>query len=309
MAGATRKKKKLRFWQYRKNWIILAAVVIVAAIILGVLLRKKTPSEVEEGIVYLEKLDAQSVSTIEDTLAEKTEERLAAEREEKIKQLTDGTINVWSLFGDSVILGDSRAVGFYYYEFLPQDRVLAAGGNTIRNIEEHTEEIKELNPSSIFFCYGLNDVLSETWSTPEEYAAEYAEILGKLSAEVPHAKMYVNSILPAEGAALAQYSVLSKIPEYTDAVSEMCEKNGYYYIDNTSLAESHTGMYAPDGIHLDTGFYPLWAANMMTTFYQSAGDAEGTAGTTDSGSSENDSTGDSTEGSDSQSQDTDSGDA
>ena len=63
------------------------------------------------------------------------EAQLLAERDTWLEQLESGQINVWSLFDDAVILGDSRVVGYEFYDFLPDERVLAEGGATIRNVE------------------------------------------------------------------------------------------------------------------------------------------------------------------------------
>lgn len=50
-----------------------------------------------------------------------------------------------------MILGDSRAVGFSYYQFLPENQVLAKNGATIDDIPDYMDQIVALNPSSIFF--------------------------------------------------------------------------------------------------------------------------------------------------------------
>ena len=57
-----------------------------------------------------------------------------------------------------MILGDSRAVGFYFHEFLPEEQVMAEGGGIITDATKYLDQLKTLNPDMILLCYGLNDV-------------------------------------------------------------------------------------------------------------------------------------------------------
>ena len=39
------------------------------------------------------------------------------------------------------------------------------------------------------------------------------------------------------------------------------------FIDNAGLIEEHSDMYAGDGVHLQTEFYPYWAQNQLLGIY------------------------------------------
>ena len=167
------------------------------------------------------------------------------------------------MFQDYVLLGDSRAVGFYYYDFLDKSRVLADGGNTIRNVTDHMEEIRSLNPSCIFLCYGLNDVSIGYWDTPESYAAEFLKVVRSLQELLPDAKIVISSILPARDPAFERASKWREIPDYSAAVERMCQENGIAFADNDKISEEHADLWGPDGIHLQTSFYHYWGSNLL----------------------------------------------
>ena len=189
------------------------------------------------------------------------------EREERMEQMLSGEIDVWSLFTDFVLMGDSRAVGFSYYDYMSENRVIAGGGWIIRDIITNLPAVQAINPTSIFLCFGLNDTSIGYWDTGEEYAAEYLDVLNTLQSTFPNANIYVNSILPARDPAFELSSKWYEIPDYSAAVERMCEANGYAFVNNDAIAEEYAYMYDPDGIHLQREFYPYWAANMMLTVY------------------------------------------
>lgn len=256
--------------------LIIVALIVLAAILAFVIVRlSKAPGkkDVEEGTAYLTEQEEKDASAVEDAIKEEEKKKqqealLAAQSEEqkqkRLTELTDGTVDVWSLFGDTVIMGDSRAVGFYVYKFLPQAQVLAEGGATIRNIEPHFEELHNINPSRIFLCYGLNDVSIGYWKEPAEYVAEYTEILQKMHQEFPDTEIYVNSIIPAQDKAFEVMDVWRRIPEFSEAVHQAIDGTETGWIDVNGIVADNQNLYDPvDGIHMRKEFYPLWAAQMI----------------------------------------------
>ena len=117
---------------------------------------------------------------------------------------------VWSEFSNSVILGDSRAVGFYFMNFCLKNRVMAEGGGIITDATKYLDQLKTLNPDMIFLCYGLNDVGLGQWPDADDYAKDYAKVVKKLQKALPDATIYINSILPAVGVGLDAESGLSE---------------------------------------------------------------------------------------------------
>ena len=229
---------------------------------------------VAEGIAYLRALEAQDPAEVEERLKAQRqaecEAMLATQREQWLEQITSGEVSVWSLFGDAVILGDSRAVGFSFYDFLPSERVMAEGGATIRSVADHLDEIKALNPSIVFLCYGLNDISIGFWTDYASYTAEMDEVIQSILEVVPDATVCVSSALVARDPAFQRSSAWRRIPELNDAVAAMCQEKGYLFADNAQLCADYAKYWETDGIHVQPGLYGHWALNLMTEVYDDA---------------------------------------
>lgn len=254
------KKEKSSLEKNRKLWV-LAAVALLAAVafIIGFQIwkqGKESEEKIRRGMAYLESLEKQDVDVIStkiDTLKAEQGLKLAAEDENA----------VWSGFDSAMILGDSRAVGFRYFELLLEDQVIAESGKKITDVPEMIDQVKKVSPKQVFLCFGLNDIRSGVWPETTAYAEAYGEVVAFLNRELPGTTVYINSILPAVGVGLAEYEDYSRIGEYNAALQKMAEKNGYKYIDNTTVAGEHIDLYEADGLHLQKEFYKYWAANML----------------------------------------------
>ena len=99
-------KRQIRNPRKRLVLEAIAVAAIIIAIISMITSGKKVNTEgIKEGVSYIKSLEKKDTSEIEQEIKEiKRAERKAA--------LESGEINVWAQFNDSVILGDSRAVGF-----------------------------------------------------------------------------------------------------------------------------------------------------------------------------------------------------
>lgn len=219
------------------------------------------------GIRYLSAQEAKSPDVVDEKFKEKKLAELRANLDVKRQLLLNGDVDVWTLFDDYALMGDSRAYGFFYYGFMPDERVFAKPGATINMIPERLDELKLLNPSRIYLCFGMNDTGIGIWTTPESYAAAYQEVLETVKKELPGVTFYVNSILIAKDPAFKQNSAWRNIPAYSQAVKEMCEREGYVFVDNSNLEETYLNLWDSDGIHFQKSFYPHWATNMILTEY------------------------------------------
>ena len=253
--------------------LLVFILILVLAFRLGGREKEEVPeaqAEIQAGLDFLSQLEAQDPAQVEQKRKQIQQQKIQELRDERLRQLESGEISVWSLFEDYVLLGDSRAVGFYFYGYLPQERVLAEAGATIRSLKEHIPDIVALNPSNLFFCYGLNDVSIGIWPTPEDYVEEFADTIAEIQSELPDVKIFVSSILPAKDPAFNQSSAWRNIPQYSAAVEEMCKTiDNCYYVNNDATAAQYTDLWEPDGIHVGRDFYPHWAANLITEVYGS----------------------------------------
>lgn len=253
--------------------IFVAAALALLLIFLGVRLHRSSQTRaaraaaLQEGVAYLQTLEQADPAEVEDAIKAIHQRELEAQRAERLRQMTSGELDVWTLFEDYVLLGDSRAVGFSYYGFLPSARVLAEGGATIRNVDEHMAELRALNPAYIFLCYGLNDVSIGYWTTPEAYAAAFRQTLEKLQTALPNATVCISSILPARDPAFEKDADWYNIPQYSAAVKAVCAELNVPFADNDAISAEYAELWDVDGIHLRKEFYRYWAANLMTAVY------------------------------------------
>lgn len=246
--------------------LVAVLAVILAICLIGSFFQEdESDAAVKEGIEYLESLEEKNPQLVADIRNAIFQAELDAQRDELLQQLNNGTIDPFSLFKDYVVMGDSRAVGFWYRDFLDRDRVLADGGHTIRNITAQMDTLVALNPSTIYLCYGLNDISIGYWSTAEEYVAEYMQIIGEIQTRLPNATIVVSSILPARDPAFQRSEKWRNIPEWSAALEQACEENGILFANCDQLAVDHPELWDPDGIHFREAFYPYWASNLVVT--------------------------------------------
>lgn len=226
---------------------------------------------VQAGVAYLQALEEQDPGEVTRVLRERELEKLRAERAAREQAVYDDLDHVWQYFSDAVILGDSRAVGFSYYSFLDEARVLASSGERVSAVEDHVETLKKLDPATVYLCYGINDI--GWYASAQEYADAVQAAVELLQKELPDATIVVSSILPAQEIACQKQKLFRQIPDYSAAVAQMCAENGTLFADNTAVCEEHDDLWQADGIHLFPQFYPYWAANLVIASWGDMADA------------------------------------
>lgn len=248
--------------------LIAAAVLLLAllGVLSGGLGEEASADEVTAaGIAYLEQREQMDPAAVMAVRQQIYDAKINAQRSQLIRQLTDGTMDPFSLFKDYVLLGDSRAVGYWYRNFLDKSRVLADGGHTIRNLKEYIDKIVEMNPSQIFLCYGLNDSSIGYWDTAEEYVTEYMATVNEIRQKLPNATIVVSSILPAKDPAFQKSKKWYNIPDWSAALEKACEENDILFANCDQLAVDYPNLWDPDGIHFRKEFYPYWASCLVAT--------------------------------------------
>ena len=291
MKRTNRRKRELqlRF----KGFLVIA--VLVAAIAGTFYIVRSRPQEVmQEGVSQIREMESQEVSEVEETIreAEEEERRLAREKEleearrkmeeekkkaeeeaarkeldEKalieesvnsvMKQVEDGEVDVWSLFDNVFILGDSRSEPFSYYQLMDPARVFAIKGANLRRADEGVAQAQAANVPNLIFTYGLNDA-SGNWPTAQDFIAKYEEVISKYLAVLPDAKIYIASVAGVTDHAIAGNPTLQQIPAYNEEIKKLCDEKGYDYIECSSLLTEHADLYEPDGEHFSRPLYEFW---------------------------------------------------
>ncbi|MEE8837128.1 MAG: GDSL-type esterase/lipase family protein [Eubacteriales bacterium] len=279
--------------------LAVAAVLIITAVVRGRKADAVTAADlakenvtgtnagdVSKGIAFLEEKEAVSTESIENKIRAQEAADQSEQRDQILSDLENGSGDIWSLFSDAVILGDSRAMGFSTFEYLPTDRVFASTGDTVDQMEQYFDQISTLNPSVIFVCYGMNDILKQLNPDGATIASLFRDELSKLRQAAPEAKIYVNSILPASAAGQADQPSLSVVPDVNAALKQMTQEEGYGWIDCDGIVSEHQDMYDEDGVHFVTDFYPIWAKQMMLQVYAPEGEASDGGSTGDAADSQ-----------------------
>lgn len=250
--------------------VVGTGILVVAIAVAGVFTlyrHRDRQSTYAQGIAYLEELQNRDANAI----TQKIQER---DRQERLQEIADGIgtddDRLWSLFRDSVILGDSRAVGFKDYGFLPENIVLARIGDSILALPQVAQAAAASKPEVIYVSYGANDLMMEIGADRGEdgYSQVYEEYLKQILELTPNSKLVVNGILAPKTGVMTNATANGRLEAYNAQIKAMCERNGWIYVDNTVLDDNgNAPIYEPDGIHFNPSFYPQWGRNMVTAYY------------------------------------------
>lgn len=254
-----------------KRGYLLLAGILLAAILVAVLTASKPDSAaakapagaVEDGLAYLDRLAQKDPAEVDTALKNRDDAKRGRARAELLDQLCQDEANVWSLFDDYVLLGEALGSGFSVYGFLSEDRVLAGSSYTILNVPNRIEEAAAKHPKVVFLCFGINDLNSGNWPTPESYARDMVETVSLIRERIPGATVVVSSILPVQEKALRRCQKWAEIPEYNAALEKACRKNSIEFADASSVAAEHADLWESDGIHLRSAFYRYWASCLI----------------------------------------------
>lgn len=243
-----------RIKQSTKRRIILsvfavAAAAVIILIVLGVKGLLHRGADTSAGVEYIKAEEAGDITAIEEKISLLEQQDGSGEEGRSIKER----------FSGAVVLGDSVAEGFEEYDILNASSVVAEIGVHLDELDGQITKVKELSPGVLFLYLGMNDVTA-TNGDVDRFISEYKSVLTRIREEVPDAHIFVNSIFPVQEKALEEEPLLEKIPEYNDALKELCDSETVAFIDNTGLVSEQD--YEQDGIHFKADFYPVWAEHM-----------------------------------------------
>lgn len=246
--------------------MVVLLVIFIALLLPGRDREASVPYEdISQGIAYLHSLEAKDPGEVETILKEQR-------RQARQALMESGELDVWAQLEDAVIMGDSRAVGFWYFDYMPQERVLGDAGHRIDLIPDYYDTLQGLNPAQVFLCYGVNDIGIGYWPSPDLYAAAMDEAVRDLQEVLPEADIYICATQRVQEPGLSRNSVWHEIPEYNAVMKSMCAEKGYYYVDVDDMMEEYGSLWDPDGIHLQPPVYPHWARRMAMAIYDYEGE-------------------------------------
>lgn len=266
------------------------AGVVAAALMLGGC-GGGPEADVASGVAFLESLEQQDPAEVDAILRQRRLAELEEQRVETLAKIKAGELDPFTVFQDAVILGDSRAVGFFYYGYVDESRDLTGTGDTILNIPKKYEILEQMNPRYIYLTYGLNDIKIGHWSSLEAHVADYLDYVRQLRERLPDSVIVISSVLPfqdpddpevaltakpAAGSTLTEADIrrLARIPQWNELMKAACAENGVIFVDNSAICTELKDLWEPDGIHVVKAFYPHWGKNLVVAALEEGGVAD-----------------------------------
>ena len=244
------------------RFLVIIPVILILVIVFVFFFRRDrgdNSGRVQQGIAYIESLEARNPQDMMQELIEKQREEESAKVDEILAKIDSGEISVWSQFNGSAILGDSRAEDFVFDGFLTTTNVFAEKGTMCTDAMDYIDAVAAANPSRLFFTYGMNDV-DGYWNTSKDFIDGYTKVIKAYREKMPNAAIYKN------------------IPEYNAALKQMAEDLGVCWIDCDNYLDDYPDLYDTDGQHFFAEMYPIWARTMLKAAfdyqYQQTGDAD-----------------------------------
>ena len=278
----------------RKRKTALAAGVLAAAMLLGGC-SGGDGVDTAQGVAYLEALEQQDPGAVDQILRQRRLEQLEREREELLRQVKSGEQDPFPLFQDAAILGDSRAVGFFYYGFVDESRDLTGSGETILDIPRKLDTLQAMNPRYVYLTYGLNDIKIGHWGSLQAHISEYLDRVQEIRERLPEAVIVISSVLPyhdpnartdatgettpssASSLTEADRKRLAQIPEWNRLMADAAREHGVIFVDNSAICTEYENLWEKDGIHVFKSFYPHWGKNLIVAALEEGGIADESA--------------------------------
>lgn len=279
----------------RKRKTALAAGVLAAAMLLGGC-SGGDGVDTAQGVAYLEALEQQDPGAVDQILRQRRLEQLEREREELLRQVKAGEQDPFPLFQDAVILGDSRAVGFFYYGFVDESRDLTGSGETILDIPKKLDTLQAMNPRYVYLTYGLNDIKIGHWGSLQAHISEYLDRVQDIRERLPEAVIVISSVLPyhdpnartdatgetpptsgSSSLTEADRKRLAQIPEWNRLMADAAREHGVIFVDNSAICTEYEDLWEKDGIHVFKSFYPHWGKNLIVAALEEGGIADESA--------------------------------
>ena len=229
------------------------------------------PSDEPEGAAYIRHMEEMDTARIRQEIYNTSWEK---RREDLLAEIEEDPDLVWRLLKeiDTVLMGDSRVVGFDMYEYMYESRVIADGGDTILNIRDAYETLTMIQPGLLVLAYGINDINHpDDWADVYAYIDQFNEIMEELTELLPDTCIYIQSIFPADEAGLETSPSWAAIPEWNALIREDCETCGWRYLDVTNLVTDYGDLYDSDGIHFQQPIYQYWGEAILTRYLQDSG--------------------------------------
>ncbi len=231
--------------------------ILLVAICLGVTFLMNRP---KKGVEYIKSQEERSLKNVDAKISKRKEK-------ERKKAISEGKLDPFALLGDFVFYGDSRVLHYYSYGFLDSTRVFADNGETFANTSKYNDRLKELKPKRVIMSYGVNDIY---YKVGEDEKGGYPQVvrdaLEEIHSIVPKATIYVCGMIPISPYGLQRLKMTENSGEFNAILKGITEEYDYVkYIDDETLSvDGLADIYAEDGYHFQSDFYPTWTQYLVS---------------------------------------------
>lgn len=177
------------------------------------------------------------------------------ENNERVKQPT----SLGETFGGDVFLGDSITKGLSTFKYLNDANVCAVIGIPTKKVISQVDKAVKLNPKRVFILCGVND-LGGSYNKVQ-FKKDYTNLIKTVKTKLPDSKIYVQSILPVLPKLESQklYIKNTYINAYNEVIRSIAKEEAVTYLNTAAVVkEKGQSVYASDGLHYKSSFYPIW---------------------------------------------------
>ena len=170
---------------------------------------------------------------------------------------------------DAAFFGNSITRGSDFQATFPDKKIINLGypGDNMTGMLRRVPMLKASQPKKIFIMAGTNDLVHISL---EEYKNRYISLLDAIKDSIPHAQIYIESVLPGN-TELGNEVPNTKIQEANKIAKQLSTQYNCTYInlydlyadDNNQLPKEITR----DGVHLYPQYYDRWADKIKQYIY------------------------------------------
>lgn len=168
---------------------------------------------------------------------------------------------------ETLFLGDSNTARMRLYGYISYDNSVASVGMAARSLESYAcakfsgyssyktmpEAVALMQPRRVLITFGTNDVSSSL--TAEKFIENYVSGIKAVQEAYPSVDIIINSIPPIGKQHSNSDMSQSQIDAYNKAIVQMCEDNGWKYLNSAEVLKgddgyAKSGYVDSDGIHM-----------------------------------------------------------
>ena len=184
-------------------------------------------------------------------------------------------------FADAAFVGNSLMDGFRMFSGLTACDYYAATSMTVTGMNSLyavildngysgtiMQALAQKEYGKIYILLGINEIGYEV----SYFKSIYADMLDGIANIRPEADIYIISLTPVSAAKSASGDVftMTRVNAYNEALLELAEEKGCFYLDLCSELSGEDGFLPPaatsDGVHLNIDYYLLWMEYMRTHY-------------------------------------------